>query len=127
MKVILKKQKVSKKFGVVFPQGLPLEFSDTLMSVKHPRKDIWIKVKNTEFDVVKSDVELAKELLRKAGFYTDNLWSVADVKAKFKCTDEEAQKVLHNALKNEATMEQIWFAIGVHGEDAGLEAIEEEE
>jgi hypothetical protein len=69
--------------------------------------------------------EQAKEVLREKGYYVGNLWSVDDVKAKFKCTDEEAQDVLDGALQNEATMAQIWYAIDVHGEYEGLERIEE--
>ena len=71
--------------------------------------------------------EQAKDFLREKGYYVDNLWSVADVKAKFKCTDDEAQTVLSGALQNEATMEQIWYAIQVHGENEGLEPVEESE
>lgn len=127
MKVILKKQKVSKKFGVVFPAGKPLNYDDNLAMIEHPfKKGVWIKAKASEFTVYKSEEELAREVLRKAGYFVDNLWTVDDVKSKFNCTDEEAQEVLNGALTNEATMEQIWFAIEVHGEDAGLEAIEEE-
>jgi hypothetical protein len=63
----------------------------------------------------------AKELLKRAGFFTDNLWCNEDVQAKFKCTDEEAQNVLDKAMRNEATMEQIWFAIDFHGDDIELE------
>lgn len=70
-------------------------------------------------------VEHAKEILKDNGFFVDNLWHVDDVKGKFECTDEEAQDVLNGALTNDATMEQIWFAIGFHGEDEGLKEIEE--
>ena len=70
-------------------------------------------------------VEQAKEFLTKKGYYTDNLWNVDDVKGIFKCTDEEAQTVLDGALNNDATMEQIWYAIRVHGENDNLEKIEE--
>ncbi len=71
--------------------------------------------------------EQAKDFLREKGYYVDNLWSVADVKVKFKCTDDEAQTVLNGALQNEATMAQIWYAIDVHGEFEGLEPVEESE
>jgi len=71
------------------------------------------------------EIEAAKQLLKDNGYYTDNLWTVYDVKERFKCTDEQAQEVLHDALKNDATMEQINFAIGWHGEDLGLEKKDE--
>lgn len=67
-------------------------------------------------------IESAKKLLSENGFYTGNLWSVEDVKSKFECTDDEAYKILDEALKNDATMEQIWFAIDFHGQENFLEA-----
>lgn len=70
-------------------------------------------------------VEHAKEILKDNGFFVDNLWHIDDVKSKFDCTDEDAQEVLNSALTNDATMEQIWYAIGFHGEDEKLEPIEE--
>jgi hypothetical protein len=66
-------------------------------------------------------VEQAKQILKDAGYFTDNLWRVEDVKSKFNCTDEEAHSVLYSALTNEATMEQIWFSIREFGEMEGLE------
>tara|TARA_B110000902_G_scaffold237202_1_gene284018 strand:- start:506 stop:748 length:243 start_codon:yes stop_codon:yes gene_type:complete len=58
------------------------------------------------------EVEEAKALLKENGYYTDNLWHIDDVKANYECEDDsEAQEVLDSALTNEATMDQIWFAI----------------
>lgn len=65
-------------------------------------------------------VEQAKQVLKDNGYYVDNLWCVEDVQSKFECTDEEAQDVLDGALNNEATMEQIWYAIDFHAEEQGL-------
>lgn len=70
-------------------------------------------------------VEHAKEILKDNGFFVDNLWRVEDVKGKFECTDEEAQDVLNGALKNDATMEQIWFAIKFYGVYNKLKIISE--
>ena len=72
-----------------------------------------------------SEEDNAKEVLKNLGYYVDNLWQVADVQSKFNCTDDEAQEVLDQALQNEATMEQIWFAIDFHAEDNDLEKIQE--
>lgn len=66
-------------------------------------------------------VEEAKAYLTEQGFYTGNLWCVDDVQANYDCTEEEAQEVLDGALNNEATMEQIWYAINYHAENDGLE------
>jgi len=57
------------------------------------------------------DEKVARELLRKKGFYVETLWSVDDVTANYVCSQEQAHRVLELALKNEATMEQVWWAI----------------
>ncbi len=62
-----------------------------------------------------------KKVLEEQGFYTENLWCVEDVTTKYNCTDEEAQEVLDSALTNDATMNQIWFAIHFKASDMGLE------
>lgn len=51
--------------------------------------------------------EQAKELLKKNGYYIDNLWHVDDVQQKCYCTEEEAQEILDMSLTNEVTMEHI--------------------
>lgn len=72
-----------------------------------------------------NEIEQAKKLLADNGYYTGNLWCVEDVQSKFDCTKEQAYDVLDGALNNDATMEQIWFAIGYHAEENKLIAIEE--
>lgn len=62
----------------------------------------------------------AKAFLKSAGYFTDNLWTIDDVKGKLKggiikLTDENAQNILSDSLQNEATMEQIWFSISEFG------------
>lgn len=57
------------------------------------------------------DEKVARELLRKKGYYVENLWHVDDVLQNYSCSKEVAQEVLERALKNEATMEQVWLAI----------------
>jgi hypothetical protein len=57
------------------------------------------------------DIENAIQVLRKNGYFVDNLWQTCDVTFNYKCTEEEAHEVLYKALTNETTMEQIWFAI----------------
>jgi uncharacterized lipoprotein YajG len=68
-------------------------------------------------------IEQARKLLESEGFFTKNLWHVDDVKGMFKCTDEEAQDVLNDALTNDATMEQIWLAIRIVAENKLLTEI----
>jgi hypothetical protein len=71
-------------------------------------------------------VEHAKQVLRDAGYFVDNLWHTDDVKSRYLCDDDDAHHVLENALTNEATMEQIWFAIHMVADDNGLTKKEEE-
>ena len=55
--------------------------------------------------------EQAKEVLRNAGYYVDNLWTIQDVQDRFECNDETAQEILHDALTNEYIVEQIFEQI----------------
>jgi muramoyltetrapeptide carboxypeptidase LdcA involved in peptidoglycan recycling len=70
-------------------------------------------------------VEQAKKVLKDAGYQVNNLWHIEDVKQNYNCTDEEAMEVLVEALDNEATIEQIFFAVNFHAEEQGLTKIEE--
>lgn len=54
----------------------------------------------------------AKLVLKQAGYYVDNLWSIHDVKDD-SLTDEQKMKALDMAMTNEYTTEQIFYAIGV--------------
>ena len=54
----------------------------------------------------------AKLVLKQAGYYVDNLWSIHDVKDD-SLTDEQKMKALDMALTIEYTTEQIFYAIGV--------------
>ena len=69
----------------------------------------------------------AKESLEKHGYQVHNLWNISDVKSKYNCTNDEAMKVLIQALTNDATMEQIWYAISFHAEESGLKENKEDE
>lgn len=57
------------------------------------------------------DVLEARALLRKKGYFVENLWMTDDVTENYECTQEQAQQVLEMALTNTATIEQIWYAI----------------
>ena len=50
--------------------------------------------------------EQAKEVLRNAGYYVDNLWSIHDVDDD-NLTDNQKQSALAMALTNERIMEEI--------------------
>jgi len=55
----------------------------------------------------------AKQVLKQAGYFVDNLWHIQDVYnvADGDIQKDQAMQVLSMALTNEATMEQIWLAI----------------
>jgi hypothetical protein len=59
-----------------------------------------------------TEIEQAKAILKQHGYYVGNLWTIQDVTDSYDCTDEQAQDILDTALNNEATMEQIFYAIG---------------
>jgi len=74
---------------------------------------------------MKEEIIKAKEVLRNAGYFVDNLWHVDDIKLRYNCDDDEqAQDILNTALTNDATMEQIWFAIDMTAQDDGLTMID---
>ncbi len=69
----------------------------------------------------KNKIELAKDVLRDAGYYVDNLWQVDDVRNKFENVDNETcQEILDIALTNDWLTEQIWVTIEEVGTDEGL-------
>jgi hypothetical protein len=70
-----------------------------------------------------SEIEKAKKVLEDAGYQVSNLWHIDDVKQNYDCTDEEAMQVLIEALDNEATIEQIFYAIDFQAEELELNKI----
>lgn len=73
------------------------------------------------------DEKVARELLRKKGYYVDNLWCIGDVIENYDCTPEQAQRVLEIALNNEATMEQIWWAIDDAADTLEIKSIQNQD
>jgi hypothetical protein len=70
-----------------------------------------------------NEIEKAKKVLKDAGYQVVNLWHIDDVKQNYDCTDEEAMQVLIEALDNEATIEQIFYAIDFQAEELELTKI----
>ena len=54
-----------------------------------------------------NSTEHAKKVLEYAGYYTDNLWHIEDVKAYHECADYKAQQILNKALTNQWLIGQI--------------------
>lgn len=72
------------------------------------------------------EIQQAKKTLEKHGYYIDNLWQTIDIMENYECTEEQAQKVLHSALTNESTMEQIFLVISFIATDMNLKEKEDE-
>lgn len=70
-------------------------------------------------------IEEAKKFLASKGYQTANLWTIEDVQSRFVCEPDQALEIMEQALTNEATMEQIWFALDFHGREEGLETVED--
>ena len=71
------------------------------------------------------NIEEAKQVLRDAGFFVDNLWHINDVKDRYNCdNNEQAQSILYNALTNESTMERIWDSIDYEAQEENLDLID---
>lgn len=73
-----------------------------------------------------SDIEKARETLRNAGYYVDNLWSIYDVQDRFECDNETAQDILHDSLTNEYIVQQIFSNITDFAMTEGLKEKEYE-
>ena len=63
-------------------------------------------------------IEQAKQVLREAGYFVDNLWHVDDVKnaTEVSLSANQAMQVLSMALTNDNTTHQIWEAIQISTE-----------
>jgi hypothetical protein len=58
-----------------------------------------------------SNVERAKGVLRRQGFFVDNLWHINDVFNVRECDDDQAMQVLKDAFSNEFLTEDILDSI----------------
>ena len=56
----------------------------------------------------------AKDTLRDAGYFVDNLWNIEDVRTIIDgVSDERLEKILCDALTSEYIMEAIWDIIKI--------------
>lgn len=72
---------------------------------------------------VATDIENARNVLRRNGFFVANLWTIADVTDQYKCSEKQAQEILKVALTNPSVMEHIFDAIKSACDEAGYEKI----
>jgi hypothetical protein len=64
---------------------------------------------------MREEIIKAKEVLRNAGYFVDNLWHIQDVYnvADGNIQKDQARQVLEMALTNNDTTDQIWLAIKI--------------
>lgn len=53
----------------------------------------------------------AKLVLKQAGYFVNNLWTIRDVQDRYECDDKTAQSILHDSLTNEYIVEKIFSQI----------------
>ena len=70
-------------------------------------------------------IQVSRNLLHEAGYFTDNLWHIEDVKRLYECDDETAMEVMRKAMDNEATYTQVWMSIMSAANDLNLKPINE--
>ena len=63
------------------------------------------------------EIEKAKQLLKEAGYYVGNLWSISDVNIDFICTPQQAQEVLEQAINSDYIKGVINETISMVAED----------
>ncbi len=65
-------------------------------------------------------IEQAKQVLKEAGYYVDNLWCINDVQQTYTCSNEEALEVLDGALNVGYVVENIFENIDLFAKEIGL-------
>lgn len=88
----------------------PMKISKVISLLKGEEKSEYRDIHRKE-----EYLQECKEALKKAGYFTDNLWSVEDVKTKFDVDDDKAQEILYETFANPATYDQIWASMEVAG------------
>lgn len=76
---------------------------------------------------IADEVEQAKNILKKHGYFVDNLWAVSDVMVNSECTEEEAQLVLSRVFACESTYDHVWHAIGEQSRNLNLKPRQQDE
>ena len=66
-----------------------------------------------------SQISQAKALLEKEGYFTANLWHVADVQQTYDISQEDALTVLEGAMTGDWINEQIYECIDLIAEAEG--------
>jgi hypothetical protein len=57
------------------------------------------------------EVEEAKQVLRRRGYFVDGLWTDLNIMVNYECTNEQAQKILAEALLSDEVIMRTWHSI----------------
>ena len=76
---------------------------------------------------IQTEIEQAKAILKKYGYYVNNLWTIQDVTDYYQCTEEQAYNVLDTVLSSEGIMEQVNVDISFECSYLDIELIEDYE
>jgi hypothetical protein len=66
------------------------------------------------------EIHNAKDVLKQAGYFVDNLWHINDVQGRYECDNKTAQWILYNGLTNEYIVEKTFAQIDYFAEHEGL-------
>lgn len=83
-----------------------------------------IRAMQSKGDCMISEVRIqkAKKLLEKAGYFTDNLWHIDDVKSKNpEIPDDVCMNILRWAVTSEVIYDEIWQGIEYEIQQEGYE------
>lgn len=72
------------------------------------------------------EIENAREILKREGYFVNNLWHIDDVKTFYKCNDEQAMEVLDHVLNgNDCVTDSIWRMIDIITDGLNIEKKDE--
>jgi hypothetical protein len=60
-----------------------------------------------------TEIEKAKQTLKDAGYYVDNLWHINDVKKDWRCTDKQSFEILDKVFNGECFGEVVFDLINI--------------
>jgi hypothetical protein len=94
-----------------------LQSLDNCIEIAKASENKYIENRLTEIanSLMNDSINHAKQVLKDAGYYTDNLWQVQDVLEYHYCTDNRAQEILNKVLSNEYIIQEINTQIKYEG------------
>jgi hypothetical protein len=82
---------------------------DNCIEIAKNSENKYIENRLTEIanSLMNDSVKHAKQTLKDAGYFVDNLWHVNDVQDNFECDEETAQNILYWSMTSPAVIEYI--------------------